>query len=253
MALQVLCDMCLQRPPTTLGEPGRSRRRVMPRPSSREPRWNSVPDRHRPSRRGDWRIPDWAWSWATWATRTESCRGWIGYPDVTDRGGRPAPQGGRRRDWHQRLPAAGYAANFSIGQGDVAVTLLQVAVMHAVIANGRVVLTRGGLGRRPHHRAALDRRRRLRRAALLTGSTAYRALLVVHRAARQYRDLEAMKDGPMPGRRYGRGVGEEDLAVVLYAGRNRPRWVVRRRSRRAGCVQRRLGGRWWTADRAGLW
>ena len=47
----------------------------------------------------------------------------------------------------------GDAANFSIGQGDVAATPLQAAVMYAAIANGGTVRhpARGVLVRRPRH------------------------------------------------------------------------------------------------------
>jgi penicillin-binding protein 2 len=90
------------------------------------------------------RIPGHAWKKATWeATKAESCRrARTGYPDVADR---------KQADYLRQIAvencASGYllrpgdAANFSIGQGDVGVTPLHVAVMYAAIANGGTVLT----------------------------------------------------------------------------------------------------------------
>ena len=110
------------------------------------------------------RIPDRAWKQATWqATKAESCRrARTGYPDVADR-----KQAAYLEQVAVENCESGYllrpgdAANFSIGQGDVAVTPLQVAVMYAAIANGGTVVTPrvGVLPRRPGHRARRGRRR----------------------------------------------------------------------------------------------
>ncbi|MBC9821393.1 penicillin-binding protein 2 [Terrabacter sp. MAHUQ-38] len=89
----------------------------------------------------DGRVPDRAWKEAYWlATKDESCRrAGAGYPEVarTDRA---------RADYLERLATesctagyqyrAGDAVNFSIGQGDTAVTILQLAGVYAAIANG---------------------------------------------------------------------------------------------------------------------
>ncbi|GAB3876155.1 penicillin-binding transpeptidase domain-containing protein [Terrabacter terrigena] len=87
------------------------------------------------------RVPDRAWKEEYWlATKDATCRrAGTGYPEVarTDR---------VRADYLKRLATencatgyqyrAGDAVNFSIGQGDTAVTLLQMAGVYAAIANG---------------------------------------------------------------------------------------------------------------------
>ncbi|HSO64285.1 MAG TPA: penicillin-binding protein 2 [Ornithinibacter sp.] len=90
------------------------------------------------------RIPDRASKLTTWeATRDQTCaRARTGYLEVAD----------RERAAYLRAIAvegcesgfvvrAGDVANFSIGQGDVAATPLQVAVMYAAYANGGIVVT----------------------------------------------------------------------------------------------------------------
>jgi penicillin-binding protein 2 len=87
------------------------------------------------------RVPDRAWKEQHWlTTKDQTCRrASSGYPEVarTDR---------QRADYLKRLAAencsagyqyrAGDAVNFSIGQGDTAVTILQMAGVYAAIANG---------------------------------------------------------------------------------------------------------------------
>ena len=87
------------------------------------------------------RIPDRAWKEQTWEdTKVDTCaRARIGYPDV-------AKTDPVRAAYLRALAVencstgfqfrAGDAANFSIGQGDVAVTPLQLASAYAAIANG---------------------------------------------------------------------------------------------------------------------
>jgi len=92
------------------------------------------------------RIPDRTWKRQVWEdTRVETCRrATSGYPEVaredraraaylTALAKENCQSGGQFR--------AGDAANFSIGQGDVATTPLQMGVAYAAIANGGVVHT----------------------------------------------------------------------------------------------------------------
>lgn len=87
------------------------------------------------------RVPDRAWKEQYWlATRDETCRrAKTGYPEI-------ASSDQARADYLKRLAVenctagyqyrAGDAVNFSIGQGDTAVTILQMAGVYAAIANG---------------------------------------------------------------------------------------------------------------------
>jgi penicillin-binding protein 2 len=90
------------------------------------------------------RIPDRAWRQAQWeATREDLCeRAQTGYPEVADKE--------RRGYLHQiakencvdgHLYRGGDAANFSIGQGDILTTPLQMAQVFAAVATGGSVLT----------------------------------------------------------------------------------------------------------------
>lgn len=90
------------------------------------------------------RIPGREWKKATWeATRDRTCeRARTGYPEVTDAGRRAYLLAIAKENcvdgWRFR---AGDAVNFSIGQGDVAATPVQMAVMYAAFANGGTVVT----------------------------------------------------------------------------------------------------------------
>lgn len=87
------------------------------------------------------RIPDRAWKRSQWEqTRVETCRrARSGYPDV-------AATDASRAAYLKQLAVencrtgfqfrAGDAANFSIGQGDITVSPLQMAQVYAAIANG---------------------------------------------------------------------------------------------------------------------
>lgn len=88
-------------------------------------------------------VPSREWKQSYWeATREASCaRVESGYPEVED------PE---RRDFLEQLAAescvdgwqyrAGDAVNFSIGQGDISATPLQVATMYGAVANGGTLL-----------------------------------------------------------------------------------------------------------------
>ncbi len=118
--------------------------------------------------------------------------------------GRP-PHGDRRRELRERLPAGpGDAANFSVGQGGVAVTPLQMAVMYAAIANGGTVLT-----------PAVD--------AYL--QAALRDAVTAGSVSRQY---AGMPGWPVAGKTgVGEVAGKRDTSwFVSYAPANAPRWVV---------------------------
>jgi penicillin-binding protein 2 len=183
------------------------------------------------------RVPDRAWKRATWeATKDELCaRAQRGYPEVKDKARATYLKAVAKENcasgWQLR---AGDAANFSIGQGDVLATPLQMAVMYAAIANGGTVLTprvaaatvdpstgrKEAVAAGPRHRApvsaTLDRYLRSALRGVVTDGT----------AAAQFRDLP--KDWPVAGKTgTGEAVGLRDTSwFVSYAPANRPRWVV---------------------------
>ncbi|KGN39141.1 penicillin-binding protein 2 [Knoellia subterranea] len=185
------------------------------------------------------RIPDRAWKRATWeATKDETCeRAKSGYPEVakTD----PARAAYLTSLARENCASgadfrAGDAANFSIGQGDVATTPLQMGVAYAAIAGGGIVRTpRVGvelvdpvsgvaqpIPAGPTHRAALpaDVGAYVR--------TALRAVIVSGTGAATFAGMAA--DWPVSGKSGTAEVfGRSDTSwFVSYAPGQAPRYVV---------------------------
>ena len=182
------------------------------------------------------RIPDRQWKRAVWeATRAESCRrARTGYPDVRD----PEHAGYLRQVAVENCESgfqvrAGDAANFSIGQGDVTVTPLQMAVMYAVFANGGTVPTpRVGAALvdpvtgRSEEVAAGPRRRAPVPAEV--GAYVRGALRDVVTGGSVRRTFGGMPGWPVAGKTGTAEVeGKRDTSwFVSYAPANRPKWVV---------------------------
>ncbi|GAA4125272.1 penicillin-binding protein 2 [Knoellia locipacati] len=185
------------------------------------------------------RIPDRTWKRQVWEdTRDETCRrAKSGYPEVAreDRA-RAAYLTALAKENCQSGAQfrAGDAANFSIGQGDVATTPLQMGVAYAAIANGGVVhAPRVGVrvvdpvsgaaeavAAGPAHRTAL----RADVAAYV--QTALRAVVVSGTGAPTFRGMAA--DWPVSGKTGTAEVfGRSDTSWFLsYAPTTRPRYAV---------------------------
>ena len=124
--------------------------------------------------------------------------------------------------------------NFSIGQGDVTVTPLQMAVMYAAVANGGTVLTpRVGaavLDPATGERVAVDpgqeRRAPLPREVGRLLRSALRGVVADGSARAAF--VGEPEDWPIAGKTgTGEVLGKRDTSwFVSYAPANRPRWVV---------------------------
>ena len=183
------------------------------------------------------RIPDRAWRQATWeATRDDLCaRAASGYPEVSDPERRTFLTQVARENcasgWQLR---AGDAANFSIGQGDVLATPVQMAVMYAAIANGGTVLTPrvGSSTVDPVSGERTAVAAGPRRAAPVTPAVdaylraALRGVITRGTVAGGFRDQPA--DWPVAGKTgTAEAVGKRDTSwFVSYAPADDPRWVV---------------------------
>jgi penicillin-binding protein 2 len=131
------------------------------------------------------------------------------------------------------LVRPGDVANFSIGQGDVAATPLQVAVMYASIANGGTVVTpRVGsasvdplTGRRAEVDAGPTRRAPISAEVGAYLRAALRSTVTGGSVRGQF---ASMTDWPVAGKTgTGEVVGKRDTSwFVSYAPANTPRWVV---------------------------
>ncbi len=182
------------------------------------------------------RIPDRTWKRAAWeATKAESCRrARTGYPEVTDREHAAYLEQVATENCASGFQVrAGDAANFSIGQGDVAVTPLQMAVMYAAFANGGTVLTpRVGsalvdpvtgaseeVAAGPRHRAPVSAE---------VGSYVRGALRDVVTGGSVRRTFAGLPGWPVAGKTGTAEVtGKRDTSwFVSYAPVNRPTWVV---------------------------
>ena len=182
------------------------------------------------------RVPDRASKRSLWeATKDESCRrARTGYPGVADKEHAAYLRQVARESCESGfLVRPGDAANFSIGQGDVATTPLQVAVMYAAIANGGTVVTprvasasvdpvtgeRDRVAAGPRRKAPLP----AEVGAYLRG-----ALRETVTAGSVRHQFAGMPDWPVAGKTgTGEVAGKRDTSwFVSYAPANRPTWVV---------------------------
>jgi len=185
------------------------------------------------------RIPDRAWKRAVWdETREQTCkRASSGYPEV-------AKDDPTRAAYLLSLAKencasgadfrAGDAANFAIGQGDVATTPLQMGVAYAAIAGGGVVRTprvavktvdpvsgaAQGIAAGPVHEASLPKNV----AAYVQDGL--RAVVVSGTGAPTFAGMPA--DWPVSGKSGTAEVfGKSDTSwFVSYAPTNKPRYAV---------------------------
>ncbi|KRE43474.1 penicillin-binding protein 2 [Knoellia sp. Soil729] len=185
------------------------------------------------------RIPDRTWKRAVWnETKAETCtRAKSGYPEV-------AKDDPSRAAYLTSLAKencvsgaqfrAGDAANFAIGQGDVATTPLQMGVAYAAIANGGVVRTprigvrtvdpvsgaAQALPAGPTHRATLPK------DVAAYVQDALRAVVVSGTGAQPFSGMAA--DWPVSGKSGTAEVfGRSDTSwFESYAPSTKPRYVV---------------------------
>ncbi|MFW5471888.1 penicillin-binding protein 2 [Knoellia sp. CPCC 206450] len=185
------------------------------------------------------RIPDRTWKQQVWQdTKDETCtRAKSGYPDVarTDPARAAYLTSLARENCESGAQfRAGDAANFSIGQGDVATTPLQMGVAYAAIANGGVVREpRVGVrvvdpvsGAAEPIPAGASHRAALRADVGAYVRSGLRAVVDSGTAAQAFRGMPA--DWPVAGKT---GTAEvfdrSDTSWFLsYAPANRPRYAV---------------------------
>ncbi len=183
------------------------------------------------------RLPDRAWKRATWKEqRDELCtRARKGYPEVRDKKRRAyletVAQENCATGWQWR---AGDAVNFSIGQGDLLATPLQMAVVYAAIANGGTLLTpRVGdhlVDRETGEEEAVPAVERGRAPLTRTLDrylrSALRGVVTDGTAAGAFRSMPA--DWPVAGKTgTSEAVATRDTSwFVSYAPADRPRYVV---------------------------
>jgi penicillin-binding protein 2 len=183
------------------------------------------------------RVPDRAWKRAAWEDqRAELCaRARSGYPEVRNTERRvflkQVAKENCETGWQLR---AGDAVNFSIGQGDLLATPLQMAVMYASIANGGDLVT-PRIGQRVVDRTTGEKEvvpAGRRRAAPLTPELdrylrgALRGVVTDGTGVGAFATMP--RDWPVAGKTgTGEALGKRDTSwFVSYAPADRPRYVV---------------------------
>lgn len=183
------------------------------------------------------RVPDREWRRATWeSTKDDLCRrAKVGYPEEPNRERRAFLKAVAAENctsgWQLR---GGDAANFSIGQGDLLTTPLQMAVMYGAITDdGRVRTPRVGAalvdpatGERDPVAAGPTRRAPVPATVNRYLQRSLRSVVTSGTAAGVFRTMP--RDWPVAGKTgTGEVVGSRDTSwFVSYAPANRPRWVV---------------------------